>query len=141
MAQVRNWATAGGRRASGKFPCQMRYRRVVATSGHGCKVAEEMRVLGTGLGRSSTQEPNMQLETAGDPFLLQAPSNRPPLKRLEHHTHCKGKPLAGNLFSSTEYILKDSFGAERQQRANCRRHFTSQSRWFSNVLALPNNPF
>lgn len=89
------WCHGGSRRASGR-------KKVIARSGPGCKVAEEMCVLSTWLGKSSTQGTNrLQLGTGATPSSCRPPRH-PPLKMLEHHAYWKGESLKGNLFSSTE---------------------------------------
>lgn len=56
VAQVRKWTGGGGRRAPRQVPCQTRCK-VIAGSSHGCKVAEEMCVLGCVAGAELCPDP------------------------------------------------------------------------------------
>ena len=137
VAQVRNWVTSGGRRASQQFPCQTRYRKIVARSGHGCKVAEEMRVLGTWWGQNSS-DPTWSI-----------------WKQQETPPSCKGPSSARHwkclniMFTIEESYLREICSVSqslywrinlelRGNRHNCHGPLpVSISHGFSHVLILP----
>lgn len=82
VVQVRNGATGGGRRALGQFPHQAQCSKVIARSGHDCKIAEATHILGTWLGRdlhSVLTDPTCSSwKQHENPFLLWLHPSAPP---------------------------------------------------------------